>query len=298
MHHRVLYLILLLTTPLISQSSIRGTAPDAYRNQIVHLDILDDHLDVVTIADYQLLSQTNVDSSGHFDFGTLVLPEGQSLYRLRYRMRQDPPVSMNFLQRHYLTFVIGEGDSLTIDSLSLVAPSPINLALCSAERGTDQYHSVSIATGSDRQTTEVDQLRRDYLRSILHNQKIDPYSRVYAFGKLGTDQPSAADVLAADEALGNTKLPASYRRMLDRELGAFAYHRLRHQNTWLMVALSISVIVCSLFGYLLFRQRKESETVEANVSSPAAELTDKEREVFDLVSQGRSNCRLPLKRTS
>lgn len=279
-----------LSTTLSSQVIIQGIAPPTYHGQIAHLDILDDHLDVVTIADYMLLAETPIDSNGHFIFPNLSLPRGPGLYRLRYRLREEPPVSMNFLQRHFVTCVLSDGDTLAVDGLSLLSPSPANKSLTVVERHLDRYRKMNVTAGSGRRAEEADRLQQRYLSNTLHDPTTDPYTRIYALGAMGDDDPTGQDILAADDALTQTALPLTFRQTLDRELGAHAYNQLKQANYWLRLALAVTIILCLLLSYLLFRRpRPRTVNIPEVNTSTTSELTDKEQEVFTLAASGRSN---------
>ncbi|WP_420457899.1 helix-turn-helix domain-containing protein [Neolewinella sp.] len=287
---RLLLPLLLATTYLPAQTLIEGHAPAAYRNQLVQLDILDDHIDVVTIADYMILAQTEVDFTGYFRFGALTLPKGPSYYRIRYRNWADPPVSMDFEKRHYLHAVIKAGDTLRVDGLEPTGGSATNTALARFEAQFDTYADADDPTLPTRAREELTQLRDDYIRRTIQDTRADPYVRVFALGKLGEDAPNQQALQSGSEALAFTNLPLSYEEQLMHDLGGFTYRDLQRQNTWLKLALGILFIITGYCCWSLYTRRPAAMASQDSPTPVASnELTDKEREVLEQIAAGHSN---------
>ena len=287
---RLLLPLLLAAIHLPAQTLIEGRAPAAYRNELVQLDILDDHIDVVTIADYMILAQAEVDSTGYFQFDGLTLPAEPNYYRIRYRKRADPPVSMDFLKRHYLHALIGAGDTLRANGLEPVGASATNTALARFEAQFDTYANADDPTLPTRAREELTQLRSDYIHRTIQDTGADPYVRIFALGKLGEDAPDRLALQAGSEALALAELPHSYAEQLMHDLGGFVYRDLQRQNTWLKLALGILLIITGYCCWLLYTRRPVA-TVSHDLSTPAAtdELTEKEREVLEQIAGGHSN---------
>ncbi|WP_116106875.1 helix-turn-helix transcriptional regulator [Lewinella sp. IMCC34191] len=283
----LVWVLLCLPTVALLGGPVRltGTSPEAYRGQVVYLDLLEVPLDMITIADYQLLARAEIDSTGHFTFPHLALPDAPTFYRLRYRDRSEPPISMNFAQRHYLTFVLDGEANLKVAGMTLQFPSPTNRSLLAAQRQLDSL-STGIYIVPDRQESLATELREGYLRGLLHHPDTDPYVAVFALGMLGPDTPTRSDLEAAHHATKTAGLPVTYLDAVEQHLGGLEYHRLRRQNTFLWVALLVTGLSCAVLAYLLLARRHRAQPI---VPSAAEELSPKEREVAELIAAGCSN---------
>ena len=290
MHLRILLFLLLAVSYLPAQTLILGRAPAAYHDQLVQLDILDDHIDVVTIADYMILAQTEIDSTGFFQFTGLTLPAGPTYYRIRYRNRVDPPVSMDFQRRHYLHAVVRAGDTLRIDGLDPIGASATNTTLARFEAQLDTYVDADDPNLPARAREELTQLRNDYVHRTIYDTEADPYVRIFALGKLGEDAPDQLALQAGSEALALAELPQSYAEQLLHDFGGFTYRDLQRQNTWLKVAVGILLMIIAYCCWLLYVRRSTATALQASSTLVATdELTEKEREVLEQIAAGYSN---------
>ncbi|PPK85453.1 regulatory LuxR family protein [Neolewinella xylanilytica] len=266
--------------------TLTGTAPETYRGQVVYLDILEAPLGVIAITDDQLLASADIDGLGRFAFTDLTLPDRPNLYRIRYSRRDVSPFNINASRRHFLNVVFQGGDSIAVNGLSLVSPSPINRALLDLQVGLD---SLSPGSGSmtDRRESLVTELRERYLRQQLYDTALNPYARVHALGSLGFEVPTAEDLEAGRTAVTQTELPDSFAAAVDRQLGSVTFARLQRENTLLWRGLiSTGLLSCTL-AFILYRQRQRPTVLPP--ASANEELSPKEREVATLIATGHSN---------
>ena len=271
------------------QTVIQGQAPAAYRGQLVHLDVLDTPEDILMIADYMMLPPAAIDSSGSFRLNVRALPDRPSFYRVRYRMRDDPPVSMHFGRRHYLTTVLRAGDTLSVDGLTLVEGSVVAGELNRIEDYMDQYANI---TGSYLELNREEKLKLEhrlgYLRDLLASATASPYAKIYALGQLPAPIARLQEVRAAREAVEQTELPRSYYAAVATQYASLAYDGLRTRTRWLTGALLASLLLC---GYLAWRLWGRSTPVrdESVAEDTTTELSHKELEVYALIRSGATN---------
>ncbi|CAH0999110.1 HTH-type transcriptional regulator MalT [Neolewinella maritima] len=285
----LLLIFVVISGVLPAQTLIEGYAPLTYRGQLVHLDVLDTPQDILTIADYMILPPVLVDSTGYFRIEPATLPTHRSFYRLRYRMRQAPPVSMNFAQRHYLTVLLGAGDTLRVDGLKVTGGTAATRSINNTEQYTDRYTDVSAYSTDLNRKDELDlHHRQTYLRDLLASDTVDAYVKLYAFGRLEAPAIRLQEATAAREAVKTTELSSSYHDAVAAQYGTLAYDRLQVRTHWLATALTVSVFLC---GYLMWRlwRRPISPTRRPEALEQAAELSQKEREVYELIRSGASN---------
>ncbi|WP_116126067.1 helix-turn-helix transcriptional regulator [Lewinella sp. IMCC34183] len=282
----LMLLLLLAALPVLAGPvTIRGLAPETYRGQVVYLDVLDVPLGVVSIREDQLLAQAEIDSAGHFAFADLTLPDRPNLYRIRYGVRERGPFNINTNARHYVILILAGGEDIRVNGLGLQSPSPTNRALLTVQEKLDSFSTGSGAV-TDRQESLVRELRRRYLRQVLHDATADPYARIFALGGLGYEVPTLPDLVAASSAVEETELPKTFGDAIDRQLGGFAFQRLKRENTFLWLGLLLSLAVSGVLASLLWRSRR-SPTV--TVPDATEELSPKEREVAALIAVGHTN---------
>lgn len=273
--------------PLFAQYLFEGKAPAEFRDEVVYLDIIDGWNDFRLISDQQPLQRVAIDSAGRFRIAGEGLPPRTGFYRLRFRDREDAPVSMDFLQRHYVHFVARPGDSLRFAGLEMLEPDATNAAIARVTSRLDALNAEEMHAETPRLQSLIDDKRRELLQKSLSGT--DAAADVFVLGNWPDEAPPLELLRGLEARLERADLRPGYLRSLGADVGALDVADSRSRARWLKAALAVSLLLNLLLGVLWWRGRgMQSKPVEEQ-RILAVELTPREEEVLTWITMGKNN---------
>lgn len=273
----------MISNGLPAQYLFEGQAPEGYQGQVVYLDILDEWDDFRLISDQMTLQRASIDSTGYFRLQGSELPQGKGFYRLRYADKEELPVSMNFMQRHFVHFLASPRDSLTFTGLSLSAPLKDNRLVDVITAKLDVLVAEERHAETNRLLTLIDERRREFLAANFSDAS--PESAIYRMGNWPGEGPPLGLLQDLETKLLNSpQLRPSYLHSLRKRIGALNGEYLRRRNRKLSWLLGISLLANIAFFLWWWLQPRQ-----AHIENPEPNFTAKEVEVLDLITAGNTN---------
>jgi len=283
----LLFLLFALQGSLPAQYLFEGIAPVKYRGEVVYLDILDGWSDFKLVSDVQPLQRAPIDSTGRYRIAGEGLPPRRGFYRLRFRGREEAPVSMDFLRRHVIHFTSGPGDSLRFTELDMVEPDATNATIARLTDRLDALNAEEVHAETPRLRALIDKKRLELLRDFVNGK--DAAADIFVLGNWPNEAPPLELLRALEPLLQKADLRPGYLSSLRADIGALdvAGSRIRTQRLkwWLGASVFVNLL---LLGLWWRGRRMQSKPVEAQ-SMPTIDLTPREEEVLNWITMGKTN---------